>query len=87
MRKSIPSSSTICPKLEELKKNGDNSAYQLAQISAQRGELDEALRWLDLGRRVRDPGVVRAGIDQLLDPLRGDPRFNTYLRELKLPGG
>jgi tetratricopeptide (TPR) repeat protein len=41
--------------LEELKKTGDNSAYQLAQISAQRGELDEAIRWLDVGRRVRDP--------------------------------
>jgi tetratricopeptide (TPR) repeat protein len=80
-------SAEAAAQLEELKKNGDNSAYQLAQISAQRGELDEALRWLDLGRRVRDPGVVRAGIDQLLDPLRGDPRFNTYLRELKLPGG
>jgi tetratricopeptide (TPR) repeat protein len=73
--------------LEELKKTGDTSAYQFAQISAQRGELDEAIRWLNVGRRVRDPGIFRAGVDQLLDPLRGDPRFRTYLRELKLPGG
>jgi TolB-like protein/Flp pilus assembly protein TadD len=73
--------------LKELQKTGDNSAYQLAQISAQRGELDEAIRWLDVARRVRDPGVVRSGVDQLLDPLRDDPRFKTHLRELNLPGG
>ena len=73
--------------LKELKKTGKNSSYQLAQISAQRGELDEAIRWLKVGRRVRDPGVVRAGVDQLLDPLRDDARFRTYLRELNLPGG
>jgi hypothetical protein len=70
-----------------LQKTGDNSAYQLAQIAAQRGELDEAVRWLDVARRVRDPGVVRSGVDQLLDPLRNDPRFKTRLRELNLPGG
>jgi TolB-like protein/Flp pilus assembly protein TadD len=73
--------------LDELQKTGDNSAYQLAQIAAQRGELDEAVRWLDVARRVRDPGVVRSGVDQLLDPLRNDPRFKTRLRELNLPGG
>ena len=73
--------------LEELKKSGDTAAYQFAQISAQRGELDDAIRWLNVGRRVRDPGIFRAGVDQLLDPLRGDPRFRTYLRELNLPGG
>jgi TolB-like protein/Flp pilus assembly protein TadD len=73
--------------LKELKKTGDASAYQMAQISAQRGQLDEAIRWLDVARRVRDPGVFRAGVDQLLDPLRDDPRFRTHLRELNLPGG
>ena len=73
--------------LKELKESGDTAAYQFAQISAQRGELDEAIRWLNVGRRVRDPGVFRAGVDQLLDPLRDDPRFRTYLRELNLPGG
>jgi len=73
--------------LKELKKTGDASAYQIAQISAQRGQLDEAIRWLDVARRVRDPGVARAGVDQLLDPLRDDARFRAYLRGLNLPGG
>ena len=73
--------------LKELNKSGDTAAYQFAQISAQRGELDEAIRWLNVARRVRDPGVFRSGVDQLLDPLRDDARFKTYLRELNLPGG
>ena len=73
--------------LRELKKTGDNSAYQFAQISAQRGELDEAIHWLGVASRVQDPGIVRSGVDLLLDPLRDDPRFKTYLRELNLPEG
>jgi len=73
--------------VKELKKTGDNSAYQFAQISAQRGELDEAIRWLNVARRVRDPGVFRSRVDQLLDPLRDDPRFKTYLREMNLSEG
>jgi adenylate cyclase len=70
----------------ELKKNGDSSAYQYAQIHAQRGESDEAMHWLEVGRRVRDPGVNLSGIDPLLDPLRKDPRFTAYLRGLGLAG-
>ena len=73
--------------VKELKKTGDNSAYQFAQISAQRGELDEAIGWLNVARRVRDPGVFRSRVDQLLDPLRDDPRFKTYLREMNLSEG
>src|SRR5688572_22908128 len=73
--------------VKELKKTGDNSAYQFAQISAQRGELDEAIRWLNVARRVRDPGVFRSRVDQLLDPLREDPRYETYLREMNLSEG
>jgi TolB-like protein/tetratricopeptide (TPR) repeat protein len=71
----------------ELRRTGDASAYQFAQISAQRGEPDEAIRWLEVARRVRDPGAFRAAVDPLLDPLREDPRFKSYLRELNLPGG
>ncbi len=70
----------------ELKKNGDSSAYQYAQIHAQRGESDEAMHWLEVGRRVRDPGVNQSGIDPLLDPVRKDPRFADFLRELGLSG-
>ena len=44
------------------------------------------MHWLEVGRRVRDPGVNQSGIDPLLDPLRKDPRFIAFLRDLGLAG-
>ena len=64
-------------------KFGDNASYQYAQIEAQLGDKDAALRWLHNARRVRDPGLVGAAfVDPMLDPLRGDPRFEQLLRDL-----
>ena len=64
-------------------KFGDNASYQYAQIEAQLGDKDAALRWLQNARRVRDPGLVgTAFVDPMLDPLRGDPRFEKLLRDL-----
>jgi hypothetical protein len=65
--------------------NGDASAYQYATIYAQRGNMPEALEWLDTAVRVRDPGVVYLKTDPLMDPLRKEPRFQTIARELKFP--
>jgi TolB-like protein/Tfp pilus assembly protein PilF len=62
---------------------GDNASYQYAQIEAQLGDNDAAMRWLENARRVHDPGLVgTAYVDPLLDPLRGDPRFEKLLHEL-----
>ena len=35
---------------------GDNWAYQYAQINAQLGDADASFRWLDTARRIKDPG-------------------------------
>ncbi|MDH5305265.1 MAG: hypothetical protein OEW64_14355 [Gammaproteobacteria bacterium] len=54
---------------------GDNSAYQFAQIHAQWGETSKALDWLETAHRVHDPGLMQINTDDLLDPLRDEPRF------------
>jgi hypothetical protein len=65
------------------KEFGDNASYQYAQIEAQLGDKDAAMRWLEIARRVHDPGLTgQAFSDPLLDPLRGDPRFEKLLRDL-----
>src|SRR5262249_32759236 len=66
--------------------NGDDAALQYAEIYAQWGDRVKALDWLDTAMRLRDPGLEFLKTDPLVDPLRGEPRFQAILRELKFPG-
>lgn len=56
--------------------------YQQAQIAAQWGELDSAMRLLVEGRRTIDSGLISLKIDPMLDPLRTRPDFIHLLRSL-----
>jgi TolB-like protein/Flp pilus assembly protein TadD len=69
----------------KLKAYGDADAYQYATIYVQRGNLAQALEWLETALRLRDPGLLQLKTDPLLDPLRKEPRFQTVMRELKFP--
>lgn len=64
---------------------GDTASYQRAQIHAQWGETALALDALDVGYRVRDPGLGGLKVDPLLDPLRQEPRFIALLKRLDFP--
>jgi TolB-like protein/Tfp pilus assembly protein PilF len=63
----------------------DTGAYDLACIYAQRGEIPQALQWLETAMRHRDPDLFQLKVDPDLDPLRGDPRFQAIERELNFP--
>jgi tetratricopeptide (TPR) repeat protein len=64
---------------------GDAAAYQCATIYAGWGNAGKALEWLGRAVRLPDAGVVYLKTDPLMDPLRGDPRFQAIVRELKFP--
>jgi len=61
------------------------SAYQYAQIAAQRGDTDQALKLLEKALRVKDSGLGWVRGDPLVDPLRAEPRFKAVLARLGLP--
>jgi len=63
---------------------GNGASYQFAQIYAQWGNTEKALEWLQTALDVRDPGIVQAGDDRLLAPLKGNPEFDRILREIGL---
>ena len=63
---------------------GEAAAYQFAEINAQLGSSDEAFRWLEVARRIKDPGLSFLATDPLMDPLRKDPRYQTLTLELGL---
>ncbi len=54
---------------------GDAGAFSYAEIYAQWGQKADALAWLETAARLRDPGLAELGIDPMLDPIRGEPRF------------
>jgi TolB-like protein len=77
------------PKLVEVPTRHGGSveslAYQWAQIDAQWGNQEKALKWLEKAVRLRDSGLPNLKTDPLLDPLRNEPRFRAIERELKFP--
>lgn len=52
-----------------------NNFIQQADVYAQWGDTEEAIRCLHRAFDLEDPGLGQMLVDPFLDPLRGDPRF------------
>jgi adenylate cyclase len=62
-----------------------DSAYQVAQGYAFRGESGHAFEWLERAYKQRDGGLSQIKIDPLLKTLRHDQRFSLLLTRMRLP--
>ena len=62
-----------------------NGAASVAMIYSQWGDTARALESLETAVRLRDPLLERLKVNDLLDPLRKEPRFQAIERELKFP--
>lgn len=58
--------------------------FNMAEIYAQKGEIDVAFDWLDKAIKNRDYEVMYLRVAPNLDPLRSDPRFADMLRRAGL---
>ena len=56
--------------------------YQVAQASAYRGEIDEAIAALNEAFANKDTGITLMLGDPYLDKLRDDPRFEEIIQRL-----
>ena len=63
----------------------DANAYWLAQNYAYRGDRELALQWLERAYKQQDIGLVTIVGEPLFKNLYEDPRFNAFLRKMKLP--
>jgi TolB-like protein/Tfp pilus assembly protein PilF len=63
---------------------GRVALYQVAENYAYRGDVDEAIEWLNKAYEARDGGLIDVGHDPLLANLHGDPRYHTMLRKMNL---
>ena len=62
-----------------------DSAYQIAEVHAFRGEVDLAFEWLERAYAQRDGGVSEIKASRPMRGLVGDPRYKAFLKKLKLP--
>lgn len=71
----------------ELKESegGLGSEFELAEISAQLGETDQAFAWLEKAYEKRSVMMMYLKVLPNLDPLRSDSRFEDLLRRTGLP--
>lgn len=63
----------------------DTGAYYVAQTHAYRRNPDLAFDWLERAYRQKDPTLIEIVGDPLFRNLHGDPRFNVFLRKMRLP--
>jgi tetratricopeptide (TPR) repeat protein len=61
------------------------SPYQLALIHLLLGERESSLRLLQEAYEIKDSWLVWLGVEPQLDPLRGDPIFESLLKETRNP--
>jgi len=63
----------------------EHRAYVVAQVHAYRGEIEQALAWLDRAYRQKDVALYRVKGDPLLKNLEPDPRYKAFLHRMNLP--
>jgi serine/threonine protein kinase/tetratricopeptide (TPR) repeat protein len=63
----------------------NDSAFQIAEVYAYRGETDKAFDWLERAYKQRDGGLAQMKGDPLLHSLERDPRYTAFLKKMKLP--
>ena len=74
--------SSAATELEKLIVLGDRWTYELAQVHAYLGNLDESFRWLHRAIDRRDSSLSLMTGDPFLDNLRDDPRLDDVLERL-----
>jgi TolB-like protein/DNA-binding winged helix-turn-helix (wHTH) protein/Flp pilus assembly protein TadD len=70
---------------ELIAKHDTDSAFQIAEVYAFRGEPDNTFEWLERAYKQRDTGLPEIKTDPLFKNLRHDPRYTALLKRMRLP--
>jgi tetratricopeptide (TPR) repeat protein len=61
------------------------SAFMIAQAYGYRGQVNEAMHWLERAYAEKDPFLFYAKVELSLTPIGSSPRFKEFLRKMNLP--
>ena len=64
----------------------DESTFYVAQVYAHRGDHDLAMPWLERAYQLQDQWLFEILGEHLFKSMANDPRFQAFLRKMKLPG-
>lgn len=70
---------------EIIKEDQNDSAFQIAEIYAFRGESDKVFNWLERAYKQRDSGLAEIKGDPLMTSIMKDSRYDAFLKKMKLP--
>ena len=62
--------------------HAEGNSYQIAEVFAMRGDVDQAFEWLERAFDERDSGLTHAKINPRFRPLYGDPRWSELLTRI-----
>jgi len=65
-----------------VQKYQDDSAYQIGEIYAYRGDADNAFLWIERAYAQRDPGITEMKNDPLLKNVAHDPRYAEMMKKM-----
>jgi tetratricopeptide (TPR) repeat protein len=68
-----------------VKQHADANAYGISEVYAFRGQLDEAMQWLDRAYAQRDSQLAYVKSDLPFKNLEADTRYKAFLRKMNLP--
>lgn len=66
-------------------KQGNNGAYQIADVYALRNDADKLFEWLDIAWANSDPGISSLLYDPFFAPYKREPRFAVFCKKVGLP--
>ena len=68
-----------------IERNSTSAAYQIAEVSAWRGESDNAFEWLARADAQMDGGLMDLQYSPFLRSIHADPRWKFFLKKLNFP--
>jgi hypothetical protein len=63
----------------------EKDPWSLAGVYAALGEIDQGMRWLEEGYKIRESFMPWIQWEPAFKPLRNDPRFRDLARRIGLP--
>jgi eukaryotic-like serine/threonine-protein kinase len=70
---------------EERRRSGYFAAPAIVYAHLGLGQFDDALDWYDVAYQERDPHCLAVKVFPSMDPLRGHPRFEAFVRRMHFP--
>jgi TolB-like protein/Tfp pilus assembly protein PilF len=68
-----------------VKTHANSAALAIAEVYSYRGQVDEAMHWLERAYAQKDSGLYTIKGDPLLKNIEGDTRYKPFLKKMNLP--